>query len=220
MFKRYEAPPDRFKLADLPATLEDACSASNESVRAKARASMIQFYYLLGSRFTDAQHKSDSSEDEEASRIEAVRICLTLFRLRWQQFAKGRHKILEDIEKEAGQITVGVRLKNLVDSIAMSVFSADDPEKALGEILRGRPRRGPKRKYDYRDLMIAADVEELRRKDETLDAAYDAIRVRLAKEKAEIGPDAIRKIYARIMEDERACMAVKAELAWRQLQNR
>jgi hypothetical protein len=218
MAKRYECPASPRDLTHLPATLEDACSASDETVRKKAREWVVQFYKLLGPRFTDAQYRTGSSEDDEARRIEAARMLLTLYRLRWQQFDKGRREILEDIEREAGQVSVGVRLKNFVDSIATSVFLADDPEKALGEILLARPRRGPKTKNDYRDRMIAADVEELRRNGETLDAAYDAVRGRLANEKRVRGPDAIRKIYARIMKDDRASVAVKAELAFRKLE--
>ena len=219
MTKRYERPASPRDLAHLPATLEDACSASDETVRKKARAWIVQFYKRLGPRFTDAQFRTSSSEDDEASRIEAVRMLLTLYRLRWQQFAEGRREILEDIEREAGQVSVGVRLKNFVDSIATSVFLADDPEKALGEILLARPRRGPKTKNDYRDRMIAADVEELRRNGETLDAAYDAVRCRLDKENALRGPDAIRKIHARIMEDEGGAWMWKRNLPGGSLQS-
>jgi hypothetical protein len=66
----------------------------------------------------------------------------------------------------------------------------------LALILHGRPRKGAKRKNDYRDFMIAADVEERKRMGETLDAAYSAVRVALGKEKAARGPDAVRRIHA------------------------
>jgi hypothetical protein len=164
----------------------------------------------------DAQPKAGSGESEER-RVEAVRTCLELYRLRSRQLDKGKGEILTDIEREAGQANVEVRLRNFVASISSAVFLADDPGKALSLILYGHPRRGAKKKNVYRDFMIAADVEERKRKDETLDAAYDAVRDALGKEMAARGPDAVRRIHARIMKDEGARLEVEAELAMRKI---
>jgi hypothetical protein len=151
----------------------------------------------------------------EERRVEAVRTCLELYSLRSRQLDKGRGEILADIEREAGQANVEVRLRNFVASIASAIFLSNDPEKALTLILHGHPRKGAKKKNDYRDFMIAADVEERKRKGETLDAAYDAVRDALGKEMAARGPDAVRRIHARLMKDPGKRLEVEAELTRR-----
>lgn len=220
---RYDPPPHPHDLGLLPQRLEEACCANDEAGREVARAWIVKFYKRLEPHFIHAwaneAHQVVASEDE-VRQVEARRTLLTLFRLRGRQIAEGRGEILRDIEREAGQETVGIRLKHLVEDIATTIFMTDNPEKALSEILNVFPRKGPKKKNEYRDLMIAVEVEEeLRSGVATIEAACDAVRNKLGEDGQWRSHDVIRKAHARIMADEKARAEVKAAIAWRQLQN-
>lgn len=217
---RYTAPPSLLDVSRFPSYFESAFSPGEgleqEKVSGEARNKIAIVTARVGMYLREAR---DVSEPKEI-RTNATNALITFYRLRLRYGSKeGGREMLAYIDREAKQKNVDMRLSNFWGGISRQVLTADDPAEALAAILRLPPRRGPKEKNAYRDHMIAADVEELKREGKTLAEAYDTIQRKLTGEKAGIGVDAIRKVHAKIMADKEGRLAVNAELALRKLES-
>jgi hypothetical protein len=139
MARRHECSADPLDLTRLQTALEDACSARDKKVRAKAREWLVQFYRLLEVHLAD-EPRAGSGEFEERQ-VEAVRICLELYRLRSRQLDEGGGEIQTDIEREAGQANVEVRLRNFVEAVRVDLDRGRRSMSALDTLghLGGKP---------------------------------------------------------------------------------